>query len=99
MDTMYEKDAPLGGDVCTGGPAQRAWTFGMYMSDAYRSVTLDAAMQYNLHATQGCAIDAGPLDAPCDMPAGSTKMDWFQRSTFCKREHLPLHVNHDKEYD
>ena len=89
MKTSYENPRlPLGPDICTGGPAARVWAFAMLSSDEYEDLALEQMSALDLHATQGLTLEpGGPLDAPDYLPGGSTKMDWFPRTTMVNREY------------
>jgi len=69
----------------------------MFMNDAFSEALLEAEVKYKLHATLGCELIDGPIDAPSHLPAGSTRMDWFPRGTSVLRENLPLHCHDEIE--
>jgi hypothetical protein len=86
--TMYpDVFAPLGGDICTGGPAsQSCWE---QERDDFTDAMTAVLAKHDVHATGGCMgveLACGPIDAPEYLCAGSTTMDWFPRTTMVKRE-------------
>lgn len=85
-DTAYEDPrAPLGADICTGGPGALVWTF-MQCHDDFEDMVCDELLKFEAHATLGCGLVDGPIDAPEHLPAGSTEMDWFPRTTMSDRD-------------